>query len=137
LSKSAKIGIKIVISDPKLGKTIQREYEEDKIRPFLGKKIGDTIGGNLIDYPGYEFRITGGSDEDGMPMRPDVRGPVRKRILISSGVGIREKKYKRAGIRRKKMVRGNQIVEEIVQINLIITKYGKKAIIVDVKEESN
>ena len=82
MSKSAKIGIKIVISDPKLGKTIQREYEEDKIRPFLGKKIGDTIGGNLIDYPGYEFKITGGSDEDGTPMRPDVRGPVRKRILI-------------------------------------------------------
>ena len=135
MSKTAKIGIKIVISDPKLGKTKQREYEEDKIRPFLGKKIGDTINGNLIDYPGFEFKITGGSDEDGMPMRPDVRGPVRKRILISSGVGIREKKYKRDGIRRKKMVRGNQIVEEIVQINLVITKYGKKAIIEDVKED--
>ncbi len=136
MSKSTKIGVKIVISDPKLGKTKQREYEEDRLRPLLGKKIGDTINGNLIDYPGYEFKITGGSDEDGTPMRPDVRGPVRKRILLSKGVGIREKKYNREGIRRKKLVRGNQIVEEIVQINLIILKYGKKPIIEEAKEEN-
>ena len=33
------------------------------------------------------------------------------------------------------MVRGNQIVEEIVQINLVIVKYGKKPIIEVAKEE--
>lgn len=135
MSKSVKVGIKLVISDPKIGRTIQKEVEEEKLRPFLGKKIGDTISGGVIDFPGYEFKITGGSDEDGTPMRPDVRGPTRKRILISKGVGVRNKKIKREGNRLKKMVRGNQIVEEIVQINLVITKYGKKPIIEAQKEE--
>jgi len=130
-----KVGIKLVISDPKIGRTIQKEVEEEKLRPFLGKKIGDTISGGIIDFPGYEFKITGGSDEDGTPMRPDVRGPTRKRILISKGVGLRNKKIKRDGNRLKKMVRGNQIVEEIVQINLVITKHGKKPIIEVQKEE--
>ncbi|NHI93968.1 MAG: 30S ribosomal protein S6e [Candidatus Lokiarchaeota archaeon] len=127
--------MKLVISDPKLGRTIQKEVEEEKLRPFLGKKIGDTISGGVIDFPGYEFRITGGSDEDGTPMRPDVRGPTRKRILITKGVGLRKNKIKRDGNRVKKMVRGNQIVEEIVQINLVITKQGKKPIIETQKEE--
>ena len=66
---------KIVISDPKKGKSLQRELKDDAAKGLVGKKIGDTFKGELIDLPGYEFKITGGSDKAGFPMRWDVIGP--------------------------------------------------------------
>ncbi|MHA1145162.1 MAG: 30S ribosomal protein S6e [Candidatus Helarchaeota archaeon] len=125
MSKTSKVGIRFVISDPESHRTIQKEVEENSIRSLLGKKIGETFSGNIIDLPGYELKITGGSDDDGIPMRPDVHGGVRKRILLAGGVGFRPK---RKGIRRKKPVRGNQITEDIVQINVKVTKHGSKNI---------
>ena len=50
--------------------------------PLVEKKIGDTFNGALIGLPGYEFKITGGSDRGGIPMRKDVHGPMKKRILL-------------------------------------------------------
>lgn len=125
MSKASKAGIRFVISDPKSRQTVQREVEEKNIRSLLGKKIGEKFSGGIIDLAGYELEITGGSDDDGIPMRPDVHGGVRKRVLLSGGVGF---KPKRKGVRRKKPVRGNQITEDIVQINVKVLKHGSKKI---------
>lgn len=133
MSKS-EAGIKIIISDPKIGKTLQREIAEEKIRGLIGLKIGETISGTMVDFPGYEFKISGGSDGDGVPMRSDVHGGIRKRLYVSKGPGFKPKKLKRKGIRRKKMIRGNMITEDIVQINLVVTKWGKEPIFKEEKE---
>jgi len=114
---------KAVISDPESGKTRQVGIEGDKISRLLGIKISDEIEGTIIGFPGYKFVLTGGSDKDGFPMKPDVHGAVRKRILLSSSPGFHPK---RSGQRKRRTVRGNMISDEIVQINLKVTEKPEK-----------
>ncbi|MFX1388648.1 MAG: S6e family ribosomal protein [Promethearchaeota archaeon] len=98
------------------------EIDEKKFR-FEGMKIGDTIKGGVIGFPNYEFQITGGSDSSGFPMRKDVHGPVKKRILVSKrGIGY---KPERKGQKKRKTVRGNEITYDMTLINLKIIKYGE------------
>ena len=97
------------------------EIDEKKFR-FEGMKIGDTINGGLIGFPNYEFKITGGSESSGFPMRKDVHGPVKKKILATKrGTGY---KPKRKGQKRRKMVRGNEITFDMTLINLSVVTYG-------------
>jgi len=98
------------------------EIDEKKFR-FDGMKIGDTFKGGLIGFANYEFQITGGSDSSGFPMRKDVHGPVKKKILVSKkGIGY---KPKRKGQKRRKTVRGNEITSNMTLINLKVVKYGE------------
>lgn len=98
------------------------EIDEKKFR-FEGMKIGDIIKGGVIGFPNYEFKITGGSDSSGFPMRKDVHGPVKKRILVSKrGIGY---KPKRKGEKRRKTVRGNEVTHDMTMINLKVIKYGE------------
>ncbi|RLF90487.1 30S ribosomal protein S6e [Thermococci archaeon] len=117
--------IKLVISDPSSGKAHQFELKDEKARIFLGKKIGDTVDLTPIGFPGYKVKITGGSDKDGFPMRKDVQGTGRRRILLSSGPGYRPREK---GIRKRKTVRGNTISEEIVQVNVKVIESGEKSL---------
>ena len=112
---------KLNISNEKgLSKLI--EIDEKKFR-FEGMKIGDTIKGGLIGFPNYDFEITGGSDASGFPMRKDVHGPVKKRILVSKrGIGY---KPRRKGEKKRRTVRGNEIIFDMTLINLKILKYGE------------
>ncbi len=102
----------------KSGKTYTIEKDIDIV---LNKQIGDVIKGELLDLPGYELEITGGSDKQGFPMRKDIVGSRRARPILTKGVGMREK-----GVRRRKTVRGNTISEEIIQVNLKVVKEGPK-----------
>lgn len=98
------------------------EIDEKRFR-FENLKIGDTIKGGLIGFPNYEFQITGGSDASGFPMRRDVHGPVKKKILVSKrGIGY---KPIRKGQKKRKTVRGNEITYDMTLINLKIIKYGE------------
>ncbi|MPW39585.1 30S ribosomal protein S6e [Thermococcus sp. 101 C5] len=119
---------KLVISDPKSGIAKQVEITGAEAEKLIGLRIGDEIeakelGLNLSEIFGSEIpadvklKITGGTDKDGFPMRPDVHGPRRVRILLSRGPGFRPQEK---GERRKKTVRGNTISPEIVQINVKI-----------------
>lgn len=124
---------KVVISDKETGKTVQMSVKDAKAKALLGRKVNEIISGDLIGLTGYELKITGGSDQSGFPIRSDVHGSSRKPVLLRKGPGIREKE-----VRRRKYVRGNVISEDIIQINTIITKKGKKSIdeIVGIKEGS-
>ena len=118
-------GLKLVISDPETGRSVQVEIDEEKSRALYGARIGQKVDGGPLGFGGYEFLITGGSDRDGFPMRKGVHGPVRKRILIGGGPGYHPP-YK--GQRKRKMVRGDTVSEEIAQVNLKIVKKGAKDI---------
>jgi len=114
---------KVVISDPKTGRAYQKVISGANANKLLGKEVGDKINGTIVELPpDYELQITGGSDKDGFPIRPDIPGSVRKRILLSGGVGYNPKER---GIRKKKMVRGRVISRDIVQINMKVIKHGK------------
>jgi small subunit ribosomal protein S6e len=98
------------------------EIDEKRFR-FENMKIGDTIKGGLIGFPNYEFQITGGSDASGFPMRRDVHGPVKKKILVSKrGIGYNPL---RKGQKKRKTVRGNEVTSDMTLINLKIIKYGE------------
>ncbi|MEM0356336.1 MAG: S6e family ribosomal protein [Candidatus Anstonellales archaeon] len=87
---------------------------------FLNKRIGDIIDISPI-LPGYKIKLTGGSDVSGVPMRPDLEGPVKKYLLVSGGVGYRAK---RKGERARKLFRGNVYTNDIVQVNAIVVESG-------------
>lgn len=118
---------KINIGDGKSKKTYKKTLTEEEITPLIGKKIGNTISGDAIGLPaGYELEITGGSDNSGFPMRKDVNGSIRKKILIVGGVGM--KSTGRKGMKVRKMVAGNTVYEKTSQLNLKVTKWGKEPI---------
>jgi small subunit ribosomal protein S6e len=115
---------KVIVSDSEAGTSKTVELEEARAAPLIGKRIGETIDGSAIDLPGHKAQITGGSDKDGFPMRPSVHGGVRRRIVLSGGVGFNPQKE---GMRRRKTIRGNVITDEIVQINAKIIEKPKQA----------
>ena len=108
---------KVVISDPKTGKAEQVEVKGDRAAKLLGLKIGGIIDGSIVGKSGMKLKITGGSGRAGEPMRPDLPGGVKRRLLLSSPPGFRPRER---GERRRKFVRGNVITEDIVQINTVI-----------------
>lgn len=126
---------KLVISDPKSGKTTQRGVKDQNAKPLIGLKIGDTIKGEAFDLTGYEFMVTGGSDYCGFPMRKGIQG-MRRRIVASAGVGFagKHRGYKVKDVFTKKTVCGESVHDKISQINLKITKQGKTPIFEDKKE---
>jgi small subunit ribosomal protein S6e len=83
---------------------------------LIGLKIGDRFEGSLIGLSNVQLEIRGGSDLAGFPMRIDIAGPVKKYVLLSQGPGF---KPREDGEKRRKLVRGNTISEDIVQINTV------------------
>lgn len=112
--------IKINISDK--GKTWKHEMESEA---FFGKNIGDSIHGHDFhdDLKGYSFDIKGASDKAGFPHKAELIGPELRRVLFVKGWGMRDN---RGGARIKKTVRGKQLSDKTVQINLAVTKHGEK-----------
>lgn len=115
---------KIVISDPKTRKAYQKEVDQ-VTSGLMGKRIGEKIPGNNVGLEGYTIEITGGSDNEGFPMRKDVEGSGRKKIVLSHGTGYHAK---RSGGRKRKSIRGNTVSKSIVQINVKVSEHGKKSI---------
>lgn len=115
---------KVIISDPEKGASKMVELEEAHATPLIGRKIGEVVDGSIVSLSGYKVQITGGSDKDGFPMRPNVHGGVRRKIILSGGVGFNPQDD---GARRRKTVRGNIITDEIVQINMKIVEKPKES----------
>jgi small subunit ribosomal protein S6e len=119
--------------------------EEEDTKILYGKKIGETIEGDIIGMPGFKLSITGGSDTDGFPMRRDVDGRLRKKILITPSTGYKARRkrgtkerrdntritkvLRTRGIRRRRMIRGNTVNEDTAQLNLKIIEYGEQSVI--------
>jgi len=114
---------KVIVSDPEDGTSKVIELEEVRAAPLIGRRIGETIDGTVVDMPAYKLLIRGGSDTDGVPMRPNVHGGGRRKVILSGGAGF---KPERKGERKRKTVRGDIITDEIIQINTKIVEKPKK-----------
>jgi small subunit ribosomal protein S6e len=120
---------KLVLST-KDGKSYQKEIKSPEADYFHGKIIGDKILGDEIGYSGYEFKLTGGSDKCGFPMRKGIQQH-RKKIRIGAGVGFSGKnrnKKKQNGLLKRRTVCGERITRIIRQINLKVVKEGAKSL---------
>ena len=112
---------KLVISE--LGVSVARTVTDPQAAGFLGKRIGETVGGELIGAAGYTFRISGGTDKSGFPLRPDLPGARQTRLYVGTGFGFQAP---REGQRKRRTFRGNTISEDTVQINLVVEQKGPK-----------
>jgi small subunit ribosomal protein S6e len=130
------MAFKINISD-KSGKTYKLESEAEFL---IDKELHDKFDGKELspDLEGYELEITGASDKSGFTAMKEVPGIGLKRLLLGYGKGMKrrpkhEGKKKRSnnrpkGLRLRKTVRGRVISSELVQINLKVSKPGKKTL---------
>jgi len=113
---------------------------------FVTMKVGDKILGKEIskDLEGYELEITGASDKAGFAHKKDVEGQEIRRVLLTQGWGMHKRPRKLGkkkvstpnGLRLKKSVRGKQLSENTVQINIKVLKEGSKKL-VDIFPDQN
>lgn len=111
-----------IVSDPATGTSQRVEIEDAQLRPLVGTRIGMTIDGAIAGMQGYKLKLTGGTDKDGIPMRPDVHGSAKARIVLSGGVGY---KPKEKGMQKRKVVRGNRVSQETTYLNFSIVEAPK------------
>jgi small subunit ribosomal protein S6e len=107
------VQFKVVLSDSKTSKSEVLELKDAGAQVLVGRKIGETFDGAVIGTQG-KFKITGGSDRAGFPMRSDVQGGGKNYVLLTGGAGL---KSKTKGMKKRKLVRGSTITEEIYQVN--------------------
>ena len=119
------VDFKVVVGDVKTGRAHKVTVSGHHANSLVGKNIGEIVDGIFVGLPGYKLKITGGSDRNGTPMRKDLPGNKRRKILLSNGLGFHEV-Y--PGERRRKALRGATISSEIVQINMAVAEYGPKPI---------
>ncbi|KAF8920009.1 ribosomal protein S6e [Mucidula mucida] len=83
--------------------------EERRYRVFFDKKIAQEVPGDSIgdEFKGYVFRITGGNDKQGFPMKQGVLLPYRVRLLLADGHSCY--RTRRTGERKRKSVREQDI----------------------------
>jgi len=84
---------------------------------------GDSIGD---EFKGYIFKITGGNDKQGFPMKQGVLLPHRVRLLLSKGHSCY--RPRRTGERKRKSVRGCIVSHDLSVVSLVVVKKGEQEI---------
>jgi small subunit ribosomal protein S6e len=72
------------------------------------------------------FRITGGNDKQGFPMKQGVLTNTRVRLLLREGLSCY--RARRTGERKRKSVRGCIVGSDLSVLNLVIIKKGEAEI---------
>lgn len=119
------VEFKVNVGDPETKKTYKVPVHGQHANVLVRKRVGEVIDGMFLGLPGYKVQITGGTDKDGFPMRPEIPMAGRKRILATDSIGFHPRD---GGVRRKKTFRGNEISPDILQINCKVTARGPKPI---------
>lgn len=78
------------------------------------------------EYKGYIFRITGGNDKQGFPMKQGILTKGRPKILMSKGHSCY--RTRRSGERKRKSVRGCIVENDIRVLALTLVRKGEKEI---------
>ena len=112
----------LIVSNPADGTSQRVELDDQQLRALYGTRIGQVIDGAVAGMQGYRIKLTGGTDKDGIPMRPDVHGGAKSRIILSGGVGY---KPRDKGEKKRKLVRGNTVSAETTFLNFSISEAPK------------
>lgn len=102
--------------------------DERKLRAFYDKRISHEVDGGVLgdDFKGYVFRITGGNDLQGFPMKQGVLTTSRVRLLLEKNMSCY--RPRRKGERKRKSIRGCIVSSQISVLNLVIVKRGQQDI---------
>ncbi|KAF1991691.1 40S ribosomal protein S6-B [Aulographum hederae CBS 113979] len=121
--------MKLNISYPANGSQKLVEIEDErKLRVFMDKRMGMEVPGDSVgdEFKGYIFKITGGNDKQGFPMKQGVMHPTRVRLLLSEGHSCY--RPRRTGERKRKSVRGCIVGMDLSVLALSIVKQGDNEI---------
>jgi small subunit ribosomal protein S6e len=121
--------MKLNIANPATGAQKLIDLDDEKrFRIFYDKKIAQEVPGDTIgdEWKGYIFRITGGNDKQGFPMKQGVLLPYRVRLLLADGHSCY--RPRRTGERKRKSVRGCIVGPDIAVLSLVIVKQGEQEV---------
>jgi len=102
--------------------------DENKLRTFYDKKMSQEVEGDVLgdEFKGYIFKITGGNDKQGFPMKQGILTAARVRLLLSTGHTCYRPRTE--GERKRKSVRGCIVSGDLSVLNLVVLKKGEKEI---------
>merc|ERR1712217_633119 len=99
-----------------------------KLTPFFDKRMATEVPGDSLgdEFKGYVFRISGGNDKQGFPMKQGILCNHRVRLLFKKGMSCYRER--RNGCRKRKSVRGCVVGPDLAVLSLVIAKKGKEEI---------
>lgn len=118
--------MKLNISYPANGTQKLVEIEDERrLRVFMDRRMGQEVSGDSVgpEFAGYVFKITGGNDKQGFPMKQGIMHPTRVRLLLSEGHSCY--RPRRTGERKRKSVRGCIVGMDLSVLALAIVKQGE------------
>merc|ERR1740122_705992 len=105
------------------------EVDDDKkLLPFFDKRMAAEVSGDSLgdEFKGYVFKIGGGNDKQGFPMKQGILVNHRVRLLFKKGMScFRER---RKGCRKRKSVRGCIVGPDLATPSLGVLKKGAEEI---------
>merc|ERR1711870_223567 len=95
---------------------------------FFDKRMATEVSGDSLgdEFKGYVFRISGGNDKQGFPMKQGILLNHRTRLLFKKGMSCYRERRK--GCRKRKSVRGCIVGPDLAVLGLVIVKKGAEDI---------
>merc|ERR1719484_210889 len=121
--------MKLNISNPSTGMQKMIEIDDDKkLLPFFDKRMAHEVAGDSLgdEFKGYVFRISGGNDKQGFPMKQGILVNHRVRLLFKKGMSCYRER--RSGCRKRKSVRGCIVGPDLAVLALVLVKKGAEEI---------
>merc|ERR1711957_189895 len=85
--------------------------------------MGDSLGD---EFKGYVFRVSGGNDKQGFPMKQGILCNNRVKLLFKKGMSCYRER--RNGCRKRKSARGCIVGPDLAVLSLVVAKKGAEDI---------
>merc|ERR1711933_260913 len=98
--------------------------DDKKLLPFFDKRMSAEVSGDSLgdEFKGYLFRIAGGNDKQGFPMKQGILCNHRVKLLLKKGMSCYRERRK--GMRKRKSVRGCVVGPDLAVLSLVVAKKG-------------